>query len=53
MTSAPAVPVADRAAVRLVRRGRTARTGRAESGLARRTVPGMRTAFRAARSAVL
>ena len=52
MTFGPVVPVADRAAVRLVRCGRTARTGRAESGPVRRTVSGTRTAFRAVRSAV-
>jgi hypothetical protein len=52
MISGPAVPVADRAAVRVVRCGRTARTGRVESGPVRRTVPGTRTAHRDAWSAV-
>jgi hypothetical protein len=52
VTFGPAVLTADRAAVRLVRHGRTARTGRVESGPARRTVPGTRTAVRAARSAL-
>ena len=51
MTFGPAVPVADRDAARPVRHGRTARTGRAESGPARRTVPGTRTAPRTVRGA--
>ena len=48
MTFGPAAPVADRAVVRVVRRGRIARTERAVSGPVRRPVPGTRTAFRAA-----
>ena len=43
MTFRTAALTADRAAVRLVRHGRTAR---AEFGPARRTVPGTRAAFR-------
>lgn len=49
MTFGPATLMADRAVVRHVR---TARTGGVESGPARRTVPGTRTAFRTARSAL-
>ena len=52
LTSRTATAATDRAAVRLARCRRAARTRRAESGPDRRTIPGTRTAFQYSRSAV-